>query len=107
MVNAKLFKTEKKYLSAKEDSALDGKTLIVDSVFSEEIQDNQGTTKESLCIRFADVKKVLSLNQTNLTVCMTAWGENTDEWVNHKARLNVVNQTFKGEITKGLQITPL
>jgi hypothetical protein len=106
MVKATLFKTEKKYLSAKEDKELDGKILIIDSVFSEEIQNNSGDVKESLCIRFKDVKKVLSLNQTNLTACMAVWGEDTDEWINHKVKFVVINQTFKGEQTKGIQIYP-
>jgi hypothetical protein len=106
MVNAKLFKTEKKYLSAKEDKELDGKILTIDAVFPEEIQDNQGGVKEALCIRFKDVKKVLSLNQTNLSACMTVWGENTDEWSSHKVKFVVVNKTFRGEITKGIDIMP-
>ena len=106
MPNAKLYKTEKKYLSAKEDNELDGKILVIDSVFPEEIQDNQGGVKESLCMRFKDVKKVLSLNQTNLNACITIWGEDTDVWINHKVKFMVVNVTMRGEMTKGIQIVP-
>jgi hypothetical protein len=107
MVNAKQYKTEKKYLSAKDDKEYDGKTLIVDACFEDEIKNNQGGVKESLCVRFKDVKKVLSLNQTNLSLCMAAWGENTDEWVNKKVKFTIVNTTMNGEVTKGIQITPL
>jgi len=107
MVKATLFKTEKKYLSAKEDYSLEGKTLVIDSVFKEEISNQQGDSKESLCIRFKDVKKVLSFNQTNLTLCINEFGDDTDMWVNQKVKVSLVNQTFQGEIKKGIQITPI
>jgi hypothetical protein len=106
MVNANLFKTEKKFLSAKEDFKLDGEILTIDAVFKETITSPDGDTKESLCIRFKGIKKILSLNQTNLVLCMTQWGEDTDKWVNEKVKFTLVNQTFGGEIKKGIQINP-
>ena len=106
MVNAKAYKTEKKYLSAKEDSELDGKVLVIDAAFAEEISSNQGDVKETICLRFKDVKKVLSLNQTNLSLLINAYGEDTDMWINHKVKFMIINQTFKGEITKGIQVSP-
>jgi hypothetical protein len=106
MVNAKLFKTEKKYLSAKEDKELDGKVLLIDSVFPEEIKSTTGEVKESLCMRFRDIKKVLSLNQTNLNACITVFGENTDEWVNNKVKFLIVNVNPMGGNDKGIQIVP-
>lgn len=107
MVNAKLFKTEKKFLSAKENFKLDGDILTIDAVFKETIQSPDGESKESLCIRFKDVKQILSLNQTNLMLCIAELGEDTDKWVNEKAKFTLVNQTFNGEIKKGIQINPI
>lgn len=107
MVDATKFKTEKRYLSAKEDNELDGKKLIIEAVFNEDITDMNGRVKPALCIRLKDVKKVLSLNQTNLAVCMDAWGVDTDKWVNEKVVFKVVNVTFKGDVAKGIQIDPV
>jgi hypothetical protein len=107
MVSAKAFKTEKRYLSAKDDVTLDGQTLVIDAVFPEEIKGNDGSVKESLCIRFKGQEKLLSLNQTNLTVLSTAFGDNTDEWVSRKVKLNMVNVKFKNEVTKGIQVNPI
>ena len=106
MVSAKLYKSEKKYLSAKDDKEHDGKILIIDSVFPDEIKSNTGEVKESLCIRFKDVKKVLSLNQTNLNACITVFGDDTDEWVNHKVKFLIVNVNPIGGTDKGIQIVP-
>jgi hypothetical protein len=107
MVNAKLFKTEKKFLSAKENFKMDGEILIIDSVFKETIISPDGESKESLCIRFKDVKQVLSLNQTNLMLCMAEFGDDTDLWISEKVRFVIVNQTYGGEIKKGIQISPM
>ena len=107
MVNAKLFKTEKKFLSAKENFKMDGELLTIDSVFKETITSADGDSKESLCIRFKDVKQILSLNQTNLMLCILEFGEDTDTWINEKVKFGIVNQTFGGEIKKGMQITPI
>jgi len=106
MVNAKKFKTEKKYLSAKDDSVLDGKILLIDAVFEDEISDNKGNSSDALCIRFKDVSKVLSLNQTNLMACMTVWGEDTDKWINHKVKFALTNVLYNGQTVKGIQIYP-
>lgn len=107
MVNAKLFKTEKKFLSAKENFKMDGETFVIDSVFKETITSPDGESKESLCIRFKDVKQILSLNQTNLMLCIAEFGEDTDSWVNEKVKFTLVNQTYGGEIKKGIQINPI
>ena len=107
MVSAKAFKTEKRFLSAKDDSELDGKTLIIESVFPEKITDNYQKVKESLCVRFKDVKKILSLNQTNLTVLMTAWGDDYTAWVGEKVVFKIVNVTMQGDTTKGIQVDPI
>lgn len=107
MVNAKLFKSEKKYLSAKDNGAnLNGKVLTIDSAFSEDVQNPNGEVKVSLCMRFKDVDKPLVLNQTNLQAVMTAWGEDTDEWINHKVKIGVVNVPFNGKNVLGIQIYP-
>jgi hypothetical protein len=107
MVNAKLFKSEKKYLSAKDDGEkLNSKVLTIDTAFSEDVQNPNGEVKTSLCIRFKDVEKPLVLNQTNLMAVMTTWGEDTDKWINHKVKVAVVNVPFNGKNVLGIQIYP-
>jgi hypothetical protein len=101
MVNAKKFKTVKKYLSAKDDGKeIDGKKFIIDSVFEAEMQDGSST----LCVRFNGLEKVLSLNQTNLTLLMSEFGEDTDKWINNTVFVRQVPVNYGGEITKGLQV---
>jgi len=107
MVNAKLFKTEKKFLSAKENFKMDGEILTIDAVFKETINSPDGASKEALCMRFKDVAQILSLNQTNLMLCISEFGEDTDKWVNEKVRFILINVTFNGEIKKGIQINPM
>lgn len=107
MVNAKQFKTEKKYLSAKDDgTTIDGKILTIDAAFKEDVQNPNNEVKESLCVRFKDVAKPLVLNQTNLMALMAAFGEDTDKWINHKVKGAVVNVPFNGKNVLGIQIYP-
>lgn len=106
MVNAKAYKTEKKYLSAKDDGKLDGQIMTIDSVFESEISDNKGNSQDGLCMRFKGVEKVLVLNQTNLTACMNVWGEDTDKWINHKVKFALTNVLYNGNTVKGIQIYP-
>ena len=92
MVNAKLFKSEKKYLSAKDDGEkLNGNVLTIDTAFSEDVQNPNGEVKVSLCVRFKGVDKPLVLNQTNLMALMTAWSDDTDKWISHRVKIAVVN----------------
>lgn len=107
MVSAKAYKTEKRFLSAKDDKfQIDGQTFIIDAVFPEEIRGNDGSVKENLVVRLKGVEKLLSLNQTNLTILATDFGDDTDNWVNEKITLMVVSTKFKGEITQGIQVKP-
>lgn len=101
MVNAKAYKTVKKYLSAKDDGKdIDGKKFVIDSVFESEMQDGS----EYLTVRLAGVEKVLTLNQTNLSLLMAHYGEDTDKWINQSVIIRVVPVNYGGELTKGLQV---
>lgn len=91
-----------KYLAAKTAGEYKGKTLVIDSAFSEQINE-----EEKLCIRFKNVDKPLALNQTNLSVLMAAFGDDTDDWINGKVVLNIVKVAFNGKLVDGIQLEPV
>lgn len=100
MVNASKFVTAK-YLSAKTAGEYNGKSLVIDSVFESDINE-----QTKLCLRLSGVDKVIVLNQTNLALLATAYGDNTDQWINHKVTLNLVHVSFNGSPTLSIQLSP-
>lgn len=104
MVKATEFVTAK-YMTAKQAGDLNGKSYIIESAFREEIG-QKGEEQDKLCIRLKGVEKPLPLNQTNLMVLMTAYGDDTDLWINKKITVRLVNVTFNNELVKGIQLEP-
>ena len=100
MVNAKKFQSTK-YLSAKNLGADKGTKHIINAVFPELVQE-----QEKLCLRLSEIDSPLVLNQTNLSILSEAYGDDTDEWINHKVTLNVVKVTFNGNLVDGIQLSP-
>ena len=92
------FNTQK-YLSAAKDKDLDGKSFVIDAVFPETIND-----VEKVCMRLRGVDKPLVLNQTNLHLMMSAFGDDTDRWVNNTVVLRIIDVMFNGQTTKGIQV---
>lgn len=101
MVNVKKF-VSAKYLSAKNVGEHKGKTFVIDSAFQDVINDD-----EKLCIRLSGIDTPMVLNQTNLTILIDAYGIDTDSWINNKVQINVVKVTFNGNLTDGLQLSPI
>ena len=101
MVNVKKF-VSAKYLSAKNIGENRGKTFVIDSAFSDVINED-----EKLCIRLSGIDTPMVLNQTNLTILIDAYGVDTDSWINNKVMLNVVKVTFNGQLTDGIQLSPI
>ena len=99
MVNAKKYVSEGKYMNAASVKEIEGKSLTIDAAFNETIND-----KEKLCIRFAGHDKVLALNQTNLTILIDSFGDDTDMWVNKKIKLTIVKVKFNNELKDGVQV---
>jgi len=104
MVKTSKFKTAQ-YMSAKNDGEYNGKTLTIDSVYSS-LVGQVGEEKEKLLIRFSGVDKPLVLNQTNIAILETAYGDDTDLWVNNKVSFNLVTVMFNGSPTLGIQLNP-
>lgn len=90
-----------KYLTAKNSSQLKGTKHIINAVFPELIND-----QERLLIRMSDIDSPMPLNQTNLSILVDAYGEDTDEWINQKVTINIVKVTFNGSLVDGLQLSP-
>lgn len=91
-----------KYLSAKVAKEFNGKKYTIDTAFSENIND-----EDKLCIRLSGVDRPLALNQTNLSVLMAAFGDDTDSWVNQKVILKIVKVSFNGKLVDGIQLEPV
>jgi hypothetical protein len=92
-----------KYLSAKTAGEYNNKTFVIDSAFNSEIG-QQGSEQDKLCIRLKGIDKPLALNQTNLTILMVAYGDDTDSWINKKVILHIVSVPFNGQVVQGLQL---
>lgn len=99
-MDARKFVTPKKYLSVEHDAKdIDGKTVVIDGVFPEVINEN-----EKLVMRLKGLEKKLAMNQTNIMTMVKAFGENTDKWVNQTIALRVVNITVGGNLIGTIQI---
>lgn len=105
MVSAKKYVNESKYLSAKNAGEYVGKKFVIDSVFDGEVG-QEGSEQDKLLVRFAGIPKPLPLNQTNLSILILAYGDDTDAWVNHKVTINTVMVSFGGQMVPGIQLSP-
>ncbi len=100
MVNVKKFITAK-FLSAKNLGDLRGTKHNIDAVYTDVINES-----EKVIVRLSGVETPLVLNQTNLNILTEKYGDNSDDWINHKVTLNVVKVTFNGNLVDGIQVSP-
>lgn len=100
MVNVKKFKTSK-YLAAKDASEYQGKKFSIDTAFPAMIQDT-----EKICVRLKGIENPVALNQTNLTLLSTAYGDDTENWINKNVTLVISNVLFNGEMKPSIQLQP-
>ena len=98
MVNVSNFVTQK-YLAAKNAMEYKGKTFVIESAFPENISGS-----DKLCIRLKGIDKPLVLNQTNLTLISSKYGDDTDAWINHKVTLMIVKVNYNGQMVDGIQL---
>jgi hypothetical protein len=57
-------------------------------------------------VRFKDIEKPLALNQTNLTILMAAYGDDSDTWVNKSVIIHLVTVPFNGQPVLSIQVEP-
>ena len=100
MVKATVYKNAK-YLSAKDSKDLNGTKHVIDAAFNEVIND-----EDKLCIRLSNVGLPLALNQTNLNILITAFGDDTDDWINKKVTIRIVKVSYNGNMVDGIQLEP-
>lgn len=93
------------YLSAKDSLEFNNKGFIINAVFQAQIG-SADNMQEKLCLRLNGIDKPIALNQTNLTILIDKYGDDTDLWVNKKVILHVVKVSFNGQIVDGLQLEP-
>lgn len=101
MVKAKKF-VSAKYLTAKNIGDNKGKICTIDSAFSDVINE-----EEKLIIRLSGISEPMPLNQTNLSILIAEWGDDTDAWINHKIMLNIVKVQYAGNLVDGIQLSPV
>ena len=101
MVNVKKFVTAK-YLSAKNLGDNRGKICTIDAAFTDVINE-----EEKILIRLNGIDNPMVLNQTNLSILIAEYGDNTDNWINNKVSVNVVKVTYNGNLVDGLQLSPV
>ena len=100
MVNVKKYKSVK-YLAAKDAGEYQGKKFTIDTVFPATIQN-----VEKLCVRLKGIENPVALNQTNLTLLSTAFGDETEGWINKKVTLTISKVETEGEF-KGMNTVQL
>lgn len=100
MVNVKKF-VSAKYLSAKNLGDIAGKTVVINTAFPDVIND-----EEKLIVRFVGIESPLVLNQTNLAILISEYGEDTDDWINNSVKINLVKVNYNGQMVDGIQLSP-
>ena len=100
MVSVKKFKTAK-YLSAKEAGEYNGKKFTIDTAFPAMIQES-----EKLCVRLKGIEQPIALNQTNLALISSAYGDDTENWINKSVTLVITSVLFNGEMKPSIQLQP-
>lgn len=97
----------KRYMAAKNSEQYNHKKFVIDSAFVESIGMDEDSKKDKVCIHLQGIEEPLVLNQTNLSILMNAFGEDTDKWINETIIINIVTQMFNNEPKKGLQVEPV
>jgi hypothetical protein len=90
-----------------------GKNLKV-TIESAELRNFEASDKQpansKIALKFVGKEKTLVLNATNTKALCTAYGNDTDDWVNHEIALTVADYTDKGYghgwIVTALDIAP-
>ena len=103
MVNTKKY-TESNYVSAKNAKEYKDETFVIDSAFEDEIGPNKDT---KLLIRLKGIEKPIPLNKTNVVVLSSAFGDDTNDWMNEKVIFRIAPVMFQGQPVDGIQLEPI
>lgn len=71
------------------------------------VESRSGKAREKISIDVEGVQKPVLLNQTNLKRIVSAFGDDTDEWLGHEVRIGTHDVQFGGELVKGLRVDPV
>lgn len=100
MVNVKKF-VSAKYLSSKNLGNNVGKTCFIDAAYSDIVND-----EDKLLLRLSGIENPLVLNQTNLSILIAAYGDDTDKWLGNGVVINLVKVSYNGQMVDGIQLSP-
>lgn len=100
MANAKKF-VSAKYLSSKNLGDNAGKTCFIDAAYSDIVND-----EDKLILRLSGIENPLVLNQTNLSILIATYGDDTDEWLGNAVVINLVKVSYNGQLVDGIQLSP-
>ena len=92
---------EGKYLNAATATPLAGKDLVVDEVKSESIRE-----KNKMLMGFENIEKGLIVNKQNITAMVTAFGEETDDWVGRTVHLEITERMYEKKPIMGILLVP-
>ena len=96
-----------KYLSAKISGQYNGKKYTIDSVHKESVGMTEEDMKDRLVMRLSGIDKPVVLNSTNNAILSTAFGDETDLWINRAVVLRIVKVSFNGQMVDGIQFEPV
>jgi len=98
-----------KYLRS--EDVVEGEELVIEQVTMESMPDG----KDKLAIWFVasqdgrsgNSTKALVLNATNRKILVTAFGDDTDGWIQRGIRLSTYETLYRGEPVEAIKVVPL
>lgn len=93
------------YISAAslKSEKLVNKLLTISSAETMEIGQGE-KSKTKIALSFKEIEKRLLLNKTNAAILSENFGNETDEWVGKKIKLNITKVNFQGSIVDGIGV---
>lgn len=61
-------------------------------------------SKNKIALSFKEIEKRLILNKTNAAILSESFGNETDEWIEKKIKLNITKVNFQGSIVDGIGV---
>jgi len=77
-----------------------GKLLTIDKAEVEEIGN---PPKTKVILTFKETEKRLPLNKTNSRIIADSFGEETDQWIGRKIKLQTTKRQFQGNIVDAIE----
>lgn len=80
--------------------------VVLTQIRPEAIRQNDGSTRNMLCIGFHNSEKRLILNVTNYNTLLEILGQNEDAWEGHQVNLHKTTTSMQGKTVPCIRIVP-